>query len=319
MGRVVSIQIMRCVAVTLVVLLHCKPEVLVGGAGVDIFFVISGFIIYRVSAGKGPAEFLSDRVRRIYPLWYAASAPFALVLLSRRGIDFAPLATTITLWPVWGDYVTPYLTAGWTLSFEMLFYLAMALVLWKPRATGFVLLSFAASMAIALWTHAAVFRFIGNPIIIEFLAGIIIARLPALGYRVGGALVVLAIVGFALSPPTSSDIAWAERVLALETPWRTLQWGAPAALLVAGALQFERWTGGFVARFLAYVGDGSYAIYLAHPLTVLAFRDSLPWPVVFVAAMATGLIVHRYVEVPLIATFKRGSRRSALAHNATLT
>src|SRR5580765_3124550 len=128
MGRLHSIQIMRCIAVALVVLIHSNISITLGSAGVDIFFVISGFIIAKIAVGRRPIEFIIDRIKRIYPLWILACIPFAAALIPARGLDVGMLLTSLTLWPVYDDYRFPYLTAGWSLSFEMLFYTATALV-----------------------------------------------------------------------------------------------------------------------------------------------------------------------------------------------
>src|SRR5215471_6743859 len=87
-----------------------------GAAGVDLFFVISGFIMATCSAGRQPLQFLADRAWRIYPLWLIAVIPW--LLMSPQ--TFLEIVRSITLWPVYGGrLLNPALGVGWTLSFEL--------------------------------------------------------------------------------------------------------------------------------------------------------------------------------------------------------
>src|SRR5438128_2745859 len=74
-----------------------------GAAGVDLFFVISGFIMAQVSLGRTAGQFLGDRLWRIYPLWWVAVLPWLFLL--PRGPTF--IASSLTLWPIYagGYYV----------------------------------------------------------------------------------------------------------------------------------------------------------------------------------------------------------------------
>src|SRR3569623_1364627 len=78
-----SIQVLRAVAACAVVVLHAVHDIDApidrtgfGAAGVDLFFVISGFIIANVAQGRGDGEILRDRLWRIYPLWWVALLPW---------------------------------------------------------------------------------------------------------------------------------------------------------------------------------------------------------------------------------------------------
>src|SRR3954447_5293409 len=131
MQKLRSIQVLRAVAACAVVVLHAYPDAHApvgnagyGAAGADLFFVISGFIMANVSQGRTGREFLGDRLWRIYPLWWVAVLPWLFML--PRGPTF--IASSITLWPIYGAYYyVPVLKVAWTLSFELLFYLGMTL------------------------------------------------------------------------------------------------------------------------------------------------------------------------------------------------
>src|SRR6266540_1765778 len=131
MRRVESIQVMRFIAASMVVLCHCASgHFFVGSAGVDIFFVISGYIITGVMAKKNVASFVRDRLTRIYPPYWLALLP--LLVLEWDG-DFLRLLSSVSLWPIFGEFRRLYLQVGWTLSYEMLFYAGAAVVVWNRQ------------------------------------------------------------------------------------------------------------------------------------------------------------------------------------------
>src|SRR5690349_25067488 len=84
-----------------------------------------------VSVGRTSGEFIRDRLWRIYPLWWVALFPWLFLL--PRGATF--VVSSLTRWPIYpGGYYPPLLKVGWTLSFEMLFYLGMTLSLARRAA-----------------------------------------------------------------------------------------------------------------------------------------------------------------------------------------
>ena len=180
MQKLRSIQVVRGDAACAVVVLHAYPEVkLVGGHavrevglaaygafGVDLFFVISGFIIANLAQTRSAGDFIRDRLWRIYPLWWIALTPW-LILMPQ---DLATTASGTTLWPITSNgFTMPALTVGWTLSFELLFYLAMTMAIatraWVPLAL------YALSLVGGFWTSSAVVQIIGSPIIAGIPAG----------------------------------------------------------------------------------------------------------------------------------------------------
>ena len=100
------------------------------------------------------------------------------------------MLASVTLWPIFGpafSYPTPLL--GWTLCFEMLFYAAMALALATRPAVPLAML--AITLVLAQTTNVDLFAFTGNPLILEFLAGVIVAKLPR-NERIGLPLLAVA-------------------------------------------------------------------------------------------------------------------------------
>ena len=282
MQTIVSVQALRAVAAIAVALCHFDQVRLVLlhrpddpiplaflSSGVDLFFVISGFIMVCASrdlfaAPRGAAVFLRRRIARIVPLYWLATA--TLLPLFGRYIDWSALFCSLLFIPYRGasGNVTPLLGVGWTLNFEMYFYLLFAALIFLPRkiavpTLGSVLAGIAAlgagsrppSAILLTWT---------DPIILEFAIGMGLAQLYLAGVRIPGALRIgLAIAGAiataSVQPPFQPP-----------TSLRVLQWGIPAAAIFAAAVLGTPVEFGPLRSPLVALGDASYALYLVHTL-----------------------------------------------------
>lgn len=300
MQKLRSIQVLRAVAACAVVVLHAYPEAHApignagyGAAGVDLFFVISGFIMASVAQGQTAGQFLRDRLWRIYPLWWVAVLPWLFMV--PRGPTF--ILSSLSLWPIYaGGYYVPVLKVGWTLSFELLFYLGMTLAIATRAAAPLAL--YALFLLGALTTANPLLHFIGNPLALEFLMGVLVARLPR--HRALGLLIPLGLSLFALTSPGIGDVE-----ASLGPQWalsRVLQWGVPAALVVWGVLSLERLFKHRRFDLPVAIGDASYSIYLFHPLAALGL--AFTWPIRLGIALATGWAMHILVERKLLAARK---------------
>lgn len=315
----------------------------IGHLGVDLFFVISGFIIFMVVARTAPPSPRGpDRVRaatwfawrralRIYPLYWvtcavmialAAAAPEASesvprppvlpqLLLMTRAIDVSPVA--------------------WTLAFEMYFYAVVAacILAFGTRATVGIASWIAAEAAIVvLWNDPTnpswVRPIVVDPMVLEFALGCGVAVLVQRHPRLPARALLLA----AVAPITIGVWQVHARLGAtgqLDGPWLRLTWfGTGAALLLAGVVLAEL-RGAWVApRWLQAVGDASYSLYLWHIPVIVALgelgrRAPGAWtkggPVMAMLDAATALVVaflsYRWIERPLLD--RRRSRREATA------
>lgn len=296
-----SIQVLRAVAACAVVVLHAVPDVHApvggagyGAAGVDLFFVISGFIMANVAQGRTAGEFMRDRLWRIYPLWWVAVLPW-LFMVPRGGLF---IASSLSLWPIYGGgYYVPVLKVGWTLSFELLFYLGITLAIatraWAP------LLLYALCLVGALTTSSALLHFAGSPMALEFLMGVLVANLPR--RRALGVLIPVGIALIALSSPIIGDV---ESSLGPQwAPTRAIEWGCPAALIVWGALSLERVFEHRLFDAPVAIGDASYSVYLFHPL--VAYGLDFGWVLRLPLAVAVGWAMHVLVERRILAARKR--------------
>jgi exopolysaccharide production protein ExoZ len=217
--------------------------------------------------------------------------------------------------------VYPVIVPGWTLNYEVFFYLLFAFALWRFARARALLVSVALAGLVLVrpLVNAADPRLsvYTDPILLEFVAGLWLGaawtsgRLPG---RIAGLLLLVAGAGgFAVVGALGLDVQ----------SRRLLLWGAPAFALVSGAVISER-AGLFLrGRVLAHVGDASYSIYLVHGLMVslavrsLALAHVTSGPLVLVAAVGCGLggglVCHALVERPLGRVLHRALRRGGAA------
>lgn len=340
-----GVQALRFAAATAVVVTHAVDlagtrlgleTVLAGGTlenfgavGVDVFFVISGFIIAtttRGQAGAGAAgAFLWRRFRRVALIYWLLSLPILIGMARGGTLSPGVAAATFLFWPFSGLEMTfPALGPGWTLCFEMLFYAGLGLAIAGGRRVGWGLVgAYAVMLAVGLVVAAPVLRFWGAPIIVEFLLGVGIARVwRSAPRRLGLWAVGLALVGFGLG--LVFGYGGIDDVRALNDPWNGLRraavWGLPSALLVFGVVRMARTyrAPGRLARAAVFMGDASYSIYLVHALVIRALGRmfesgmvALPGDAVValtvVASLAAGAVVHVWVERPLLRILPRAA------------
>lgn len=340
-SRLDSLQILRFFAAFLVLVGHTQHALLerLGagagryafvpldwGLGVDVFFVISGFVMYYLMHGRfaqpgATATFLRRRIVRVVPMYWLFTTLVLAVGLATGAIDL-PWTNILFSYlflpgPVCGEYCFPVFTLGWTINYEMLFYALFALALGFSRRTGvavvvglIVALIVVGQVVPASWS---MLHFWGYPIIGEFLFGIGLAAAFLRGWRVsrptGWAMVaaglVLAIVSYQL------DL--------YDHIWRLWTGGIPAALILGGAVfgleprgEHGRWL-----TLLVLGGDASYALYLSHPVTIrvtdaiagkIGLFDHAPWMFwagTVVAAVIGSFVVHFAIEKPLLSRFYR--------------
>lgn len=271
-----SLQTLRFVAALMVVYTHAAQTAytatgsygllphefqIAGRAGVDIFFILSGVVIAKTAPGLSWQEFAWKRFRRIIPLYYLVLVP-ALLIVVRTGFGWREFLATFILWPATDVMTVPLLPVAWTLCFEMLFYTAAALVL-AERRWLWVLLGLYA-LAVALRPLGPIFQFLGNPLVIEFLLGVGIARLlPAYSVAIWGlpvGFLVIVTAGFLGVAPRGGDL---EFLVGEQGFQRVTVYGIPAALIVYGTIQIK--TGQSV---WTHLGDSSFTLYLTHTIPV---------------------------------------------------
>jgi exopolysaccharide production protein ExoZ len=158
--RLQSIQILRAVAVLPVIFFHFAG-LAHGKAGVDLFFVISGFVMAGLMH-QPPGKFARDRFIRIYPPFLAALV-FAYALFPKP-LGVEEIVKTLILWPIHQDI---FLYPAWSLSYEAMFYAACVASMFVP--SRYVIAAYAVMFALGV-------PFFGSGLVLEFLAGFAIAR-----------------------------------------------------------------------------------------------------------------------------------------------
>jgi len=325
-----GVQFLRFFAALLVVITHATGSIAErmldigsgqywrpGLSGVDIFFVISGFVMAISSeriVGQDDAwkSFIIKRIVRVVPLyWIATTAKIAaaviftkLALHSRLDISYL-IACYFFIPALNADgEILPILTVGWTLSYEMFFYIIFALALrFKLLPIIFVAFTFLILSAVSLyrtpeWAPITAFA---NPLILEFLMGMGIAVV----YRRLGSVnvlipIIMIIVGMIALLTMDSSVM----------KWRFIFWGIPATFIVAGFVFSEHYLGRYIPSLFVKFGDSSYSLYLFHPFVIPlivvllteagANMPSLALIVCILISLLIGVLAYKFIERPVI-------------------
>ncbi|WP_367257083.1 acyltransferase family protein [Pseudomonas sp. stari2] len=240
-----------------------------GAVGVDIFFVISGLVIFLSTEGKAlpPARFLLYRLFRIVPAYWLYTVLMALLvvftrpLLPDQTVDWRHLLLSLLFIPTEnpGGYgIYPTLNVGWTLNYEMLFYVLFAWALLFRLNVRLLVVGALLFTVCQAWTGFGwVSEFYRSDIVYEFLLGIGIGMLYRRGWIGQGLWMALTVIGAALLA-----------IYYLPPSPRLLNWGIPSAVLVMACMALELHVER--NRVLKLLGDCSYSVYLMHVLVLSA-------------------------------------------------
>ena len=327
MNKLQSLTVLRGVAATNVIFYHIMVPTghALGEFGVDIFFVLSGFVIALVldTPHITAQRFLSDRIARIVPLYWVltlvvlAGTLIAPSLFNSTTASFGNLLKSLFFIPYRKEsgFIFPMLFVGWTLNYEMMFYVVAAISLILMRryrllfASALILVIFVAANASR--SHGAIAEFYSLQRIFEFPLGFVVYRLWNRGLRIKPALAG----GMAVAAYTwMAYVSWN----ALSDS-HLLYFGVPAFLLVACSLSLESTMGsGPLTKGAIFVGDASYAIYLSHPYCVEAARKLLTSAIdgvdatgpvavtmIIIVATAVGGALYWFVDRPLHRSARR--------------
>ncbi|ENN86909.1 exopolysaccharide production protein [Rhizobium freirei PRF 81] len=257
----------------------------------------------------GPREFMVRRLIRIMPLyWIATAATFAVAVLKPQfffntNSSIGNLIGSLFFVPIIrNEELHPVVEQGWTLSYEMFFYLIFSISLTLPefRRLWFLMTALATAVIAHYLLPFGYVRVFTQPVILEFAAGIIIGRLWKQGFRLPFHTAIgLMILGFVLL--LASDL--------LTHVDRVICWGIPAVLLLSGAVFAERERAAPKLAFLHFLGDASYSIYVWHVLTgilvtALLLRVGVPHAVqpalIVLGSLAFTIVCHLYIERPIL-------------------
>ena len=321
--RLHALQYLRAIAALAVVYSHTVIQVAdyeqylteAGSFGVDIFFVISGFImIFIAKPDDRPVKFLTHRIRRVVPLYWFFTFLMAAILLLMPSVfkatvfDLKALLLSLGFIPFWSlahpHEAWPILAPGWSLNFEMYFYLvfALSLFLTERYRIAFIALVITGVFLVATYFNdgeSAMAFFFSKSLVFEFILGMLLAVAWKRGFRL-----------------PASTAAWmllaATCVLLIKLPIpRIFEYGLPSFFIVMACLYVRvgehRWG--------VLLGDASYALYLSHIFTLGILRKFLA-PILgegqtaaylFVAisllvCLLVSVVIHKYIDNWLLRT-----------------
>lgn len=342
--RLHGIQAARGIAALLVILRHATIILsdpahpgslplgglfMFGRAGVEFFFVLSGFImvyVHREDFGRPVAfgSFWAKRLVRIYPLYWIATLILGAILAISPTNDLAErnpvhVLFSFLLLPEAHD---PILDVGWSLRLEMLFYLLFSVAILSRLVGGLLMVGWligivanialttaSGSSPLGLYGDAFVFRIFNLDFFLGAAAAFAVTR-PLPGARVLLAIGVTLFLANGLfesfGPPGT------------EWPPRTITYGLASALIVYAAALLDRARGWRVPGTLVALGEASYSIYLVHVILLLIYGQaakfamrvvSVPNLLVFVGgviiAVVGGWCFSLVVERPLLGVARR--------------
>jgi exopolysaccharide production protein ExoZ len=308
----------------------------IGQAGVDLFFVISGFIMVVTTWSRpvSPGAFMLRRLIRIAPTYWIYTtllAFFVVVFPSILKLEVTPAHYLYSLLFIphespLDQSVSPLLQPGWTLNYEMFFYCVFAVTLIFSAAYRVVVVTLMLTALIVVgWVFppsGPVLLTYTSPLVLEFVFGAMIGHvysmggLDRLGVAAGWSMMVagaaMAVIATAFVLPTRPLFDFGDATIRVTT------YGLAGALVVTGALAWDTagrdTTPSLPMRFLGVVGDASYALYLTHLFSIGMLRiiwvklgmgtEGLPWALAFVAAalvtsIVLALLAYMLLEQPL--------------------
>lgn len=342
-AHIENIQALRGAAALLVFAAHIKGaeldyggggEVLpfwlnMGVAGVDLFFLISGYVMVHVAAAtdsgcRSGGRFLFNRAARIYPLYWAATAGLLGLYAGKKYVfgEITPIPNPIASALLLPSDAFPILPVGWTLVFEIYFYAVFSIFIFLPRrAHPFMIGGWAAVVAgfEALgWRTANVWtEVVFSPLVFEFIAGCTVALLVRRGAtRFGAPVLAAGVIWLAVL-----FFGYARQIYPggfEDHQMRVMLFLAPFALILYGAVAIERRSSVIAPCWLRRAGDASYSLYLLHlPVALVVGKLFLlvagdGWidnialiGLIAAAGLATAFVVHARVEKPSLHFTKR--------------
>jgi exopolysaccharide production protein ExoZ len=297
-----SIQYLRFVAAAMVVIFHATfnqvihlggsvlPVWSAGSAGVDLFFVISGFVMVLVTDGRPsrPGRFLALRVARVAPPYWIVTGVLILTHAVTPGLiqgaGLTPWHTVASfLFLPWENElgnVHPVLVLGWTLNMEMWFYLIFALSLIFTRSTliGFGIILGLVMTGLAWGPTNPILMVWTSSLLLEFVLGMTIAQIYLRGFSIPIPLAaIFVVVGLGILFQTNFP----------ENIYDSNRWtmaGLPAALVVFGCVMMERSGTVPKIKILRFLGDISYSLYISHYFVLGVLR--VIWPKYLIGTLA---------------------------------
>lgn len=284
-----SVQYLRALAIGLVVAYHAsellgdvRPNYKIlefGQYGVDLFFVISGFImVVTTKSDSSPTNFILKRIWRIVPLYWLVTLGYVTILLFvpdllRSGtLDFEYILKSFLFIPSYDPkfpgLIWPLVIPGWSLNYEMYFYAIFAfalLLLAKYRwCVALAILLLLVGFGQAIDTTNPIIITYTNTLLIEFIFGIIVGTVFLYSNATGTRLLSFSFLLIAVSA-----VVCAIHGIAI---WRSILCGSISGTILSLLLSFEQSGVSFSNVIVIALGDASYSIYLTHAAFISIIR-----------------------------------------------
>jgi exopolysaccharide production protein ExoZ len=292
-NQLLSIQYLRAFAALAIVFHHAREQFPgfeatfptdIGSAGVDVFFVISGFIMVLITdlGDRNVPKFIWNRIIRIVPLYWFYSMIAILLytvapgLFRGNGLTFQHVILSLFFipHPNPGDLssLSPLIKVGWTLNYEMFFYLVFAIAMMANYARRVLItfLVFAILVAVnasQLITLPAELKFYCDDIVLEFSAGMLLCHVYKMGKLQPAILAKISLLALGIY---ILIVNLSPEILTI----RSIKFGIPAVLIVAGLLSIEKYLTELKLPLL--LGNASYSIYLSHIMAIALLRYIYP-------------------------------------------
>ena len=363
-GRVplIGIQYLRAIAAIFIVYYHSIGQIpnyvqpflryFLGGThltnGVDVFFVISGFIMLVASRRSTPGDFLMRRIIRIIPLYWALTLLIAGLVALKPALFRSTVLNTQYLvksilfipYPSYQSrgFFFPLLVPGWSLNYEMFFYVVFSLSLFAPvgRRVTIIGSSFLIFYVFGVYflnrlgpqaQESSVISFYASLHLFEFWSGMLIADFhlrgllkwpPYIGWLLLAVSFVMLLTGLPIDLESRPALQFFIENL---MPSATL---LLAVVSLENSSCFPQWPR------LAFLGDASYSLYLTHIFSlglarIVWIKLGLQHESILLAgafgvwAMALSVVLasltYRFLETPtqklLLSTYRRHLGRRA--------
>ncbi|AKH95640.1 acyltransferase [Elizabethkingia anophelis] len=337
-NKIDALQIIRGYAAILVALCHIwndgwLPDTLVefGGFGVDIFFVLSGFIMcltVKLNTGSNARNakyFMKKRISRIYPAYIICAIPVMLFVTQAEGIkDLYFYIGNLLLLPTFtgNPNYRLALAPGWSLTYEMFFYVVFSFVLLfssnrkKILYTVFFILTIGVLLVYLLniqgeqlnWVNFS--YMIGDTRLLNFASGIVCYYFymhfrEKISFHINIGIVLLLTVSFITAI-----------LIYLKLP-NFISRGVPAiVIIIVFSLINNTSLNNYGMRKLIFLGDASYSIYLIHyyftffkfkALELVDYNASMNTVllntvdiIMFILSIATGCLFYVFIEKPIV-------------------
>lgn len=339
--KITNIQGLRAIAVLLVLFSHLirveekysadqiLPAFLLNGiSGVDLFFVISGFIMVLTTTGThsglpNASLFLYKRASRIFPVYmFYTTLVLCVSIFKPSWVNSGAEYDLVSSYLLLPSEFPPLLAVGWTLIHEMYFYYVfLILLLFSEKLLLPLLLLWAAIIFVSNMFFEAsspLIKLAVSPLTYEFIGGAMIALLyqrwkPNLSFygaslAIGLSFVVMFYIGQIYTASEGEQPSEMARVII---------YGIPSLVILFFVTNIET-KGKVFPSWFTRIGDASYSTYLTHVLVLsvigrgwsLLIIDSVWDNVVMIViligvCLVYGRLSYKYLEIPMLKISRR--------------